>query len=128
MKMSTGCDIWESLFSEWIILKRDYHQGADAKHSHSHLELAWTSVRVYQCRCLFVCAFCDRTHIHAGPNEAPWVLSEMHNREETWQIVGVKGVREVSLAFHCCGLCFWRFQNTKKKLSRLISITTEMTL
>lgn len=75
-----------------------------------------------------LCAFRDRTHIHAGQNEAPWVLSEMHNREETWQLVLVKGVREVSLAFHCCGLCFWRFRNTKKKLSRLISITTEMTL
>lgn len=64
MKMSTGSDIWESLFSEWIILKWDYHQGADAKRSRSR------SVHRHRRQCLLACAYCDRTHINAGQNEA----------------------------------------------------------
>lgn len=106
---STGYDIWESQFSEWIILKWDYHQGADAKHSRSHLENALTSM--YVSAPVFACDFVTAL---------TWVLSEMHNMEEASHIVLVVGVHEVSLTFYCCELCSWRFQLPHRKVRRTL--------
>lgn len=46
----------------------------------------------------------------------PRVLPEMHNTEEASHIVGVMAVREVSLAYRCCGLCSWRSQLPHQKV------------
>lgn len=74
---------------------------------------------------VFVCAWIWWLHSHPRWTKwGPWVLSEMHNTEEASHIVRVMGVREVSLAFHCCGQCSRRFQLTHKKVSKILKRNT----
>lgn len=93
MKMSTGCDIWESLFSEWIILKWDYHQGADAKRSRSR------SVHRHRRQCLLACAYCGLTHINAGQNEALGYYLKCITQRRRCILLESEGCRGVSQAF-----------------------------
>lgn len=113
MKMSTGSDIWESLFSEWIILKWDYHQGADAK-TFSQSERAPASAPVFAC----VCILWPHSH-QRWTKWGPWVLSEMHNAKEVLHIVRVKAAVRFLKSFPCCGRCSWRFSWPNKKVRRI---------
>lgn len=72
IKISTGYDIWESLFSESIIFKWDCHQGMDAKHFHSPCVHAQ-------------CILWPRSHQHWS-KWGPWALFEIHNMDEALHI------------------------------------------
>lgn len=130
MKMSTGCDIWESLFSEWIILKWDYHQGADAKRSRSR------SVHRHRRQCLLACAYCDRTHINAGQNEALGYYLKCITQRRRCILLESEGCREVSQAL---SLLWTRFleiflatqesqKNINKRMTHLIKGMIQTTL
>lgn len=128
MKMSTGCDIWESLFSEWIILKWDYHQGADAKRSRSR--------SVHRRRCLLACAYCDRTHINAGQNEALGYYLKCITQRRRCILLESEGCREVSQAFSLLRTMFLEIfmatrvsqKNINKRMTWIIKGMIQMTL